>query len=335
MRHGSRYRRPGFTLIELLVVVAVIAILIGILLPALGRARGAARALQVMTNVRSVAQGVATYTASQEYFPPSYVYPTSETGTQWREADQQESSPIAANGYLHWSHALFADGGVPEDAFTSPLVTNGGAPRTNPGERIEDWEPSWQTNDLGQQAGSPKPLDRQARRVAFTGNAAIFPRNKFTGSSIRLNKLVKAAVIIGPARTILATEFADVNSWQSLADGEKCKSHRPVTPFIGGSVGVDVYNEPNGSGSRPRFFYPPETSIFQDKQLGDSLIIDGNSTLNAVGRNLPGGKANFAFVDGHVDVSTVLETVRQRLWGERFYSLTGPNTKVDDRRPGE
>ena len=56
--------------------------------------------------------------------------------------------------------------------------------------------------------------------------------------------------------------------------------------------------------------------------------------INAVGRNHAGGNAqvkgvaNFSFVDGHVERMDVLKSVQKRLWGERFYSLSGQN-KVD------
>lgn len=326
----------GFTLIELLVVVAIIALLIGILLPALGAARGAAQAMTCATNARTVAQAVAVYGIDNDYFPPSYVYGANETGGEWRVEDQLQTNPHPANGYIHWSWALFGgeDGGgnIPESAFECPTVLRRGAPATNPGPDYDDWEDG-QYNDLGSGPGSDTPNDRQAARMAYTGNAAIFPRNKYNISSQRKSQLVKVAWVDssrqGASKTILCTEFYDnKDRWTSLKsslDG-KIKSHRPITPFIGRSAGTNVYDEPK-FGSVPRFVYPPRSAILDDDELGANVINSSLTTLNAVGRH-HNGKTNFSFVDGHVETLTVQETVRKRLWGDRFYSITGGN-KVD------
>lgn len=174
-------------------------------------------------------------------------------------------------------------------------------------------------------------MDRQVPRIAFTGNAALFPRNKFWSSSgQRKNRFVKESEIFSASKTILLTEFYDnKEGWTSLADTNNgvIKSHRSITPFIGRSAGANVYAEPN-IGTLPRFVYPPREALLTDEQLGANMINDANSTLNAVGRHHPGGKVNFVFVDGHVEAMTVFDSVRDRLWGDRFYSITG-NNRVD------
>ena len=339
--HRNRDRGHGFTLIELLVVIAIIALLIGILLPSLSSARKSAWAVIAGTNARSVVQASTIYQGeNKDVYPPSYVYAAERQGFDWRIEDQQENHPNPINGYLHWSYFLFNNGELPQDAFESPAVLNRGAPRSNPGPDELDWEPE-QVNDMNQPVGGDFPEDRQVPRLAFAANAAIMPRNKFNDDSLeRKAVLVKGTKIYAPGRMIMMGEFRETSNWQSLAGqtdsaegAYKIKSHRPITPFKGFSAGADVFNEQD-RGNVTSFAYPTIEELTEEiKSINDrsKFLLDGQggtgTSLGAVADH-HNGKSNFAFVDGHVSLMTVIETVEQQLWGDRFYSMSGGN-KVD------
>jgi prepilin-type N-terminal cleavage/methylation domain-containing protein/prepilin-type processing-associated H-X9-DG protein len=355
--HVSRPPPGAFTLIELLVVIAIIAILVSILLPALAAARQESRAVKCAVNMRTIAQGVAVYETDNRWIPPAYVYGAEQDGGAWRVEDQLVRNPVPVNGYVHWTWNLYSGdgGGVPEEAFTCGALPNGGAPRTNPGSDPRDWEPG-QSDDTGNSTpAAGVARDRQARRLAYGGNHAIFPRNKFIPSVGRRNVLVSFAAVDNEGRgasgTILAAEFAtNANAWTSLVDVNEggsnlYKSHRPITPFIGSSAPMDdPYAEPESLGGNnfPRFRYPYENEITRGNLLSNGTAMFGAITqaLNAVGRHHRGGKnricgggCNFVFCDGHVVRSDVIESIKQRWWGEKFHSLTGRGNGVIPPNP--
>jgi prepilin-type N-terminal cleavage/methylation domain-containing protein/prepilin-type processing-associated H-X9-DG protein len=333
----ARGRPRGFTLIELLVVVAIIAILLSILLPALNGARRNARGTKCSANLRSVGTAFSVYLAENNaVYPPSYVYPHSPSGT-WNPLDQPAAHPY---GYVHWSWALYNRGAVKDDAFTCPEFERGGIPRTNPGPRQDDWE-GGQHDQNGQTVPNENVVDKQAPRMAFTANAAVVPRNKFTtalSGGGRKNQFVTEQMIGDPRGVILATEFN--TNWRTCTarnDPGYVKSHRPISAFFSQSSGANEYAAP-ASGL---FVYGDSTA--QDYGLFPANTIDntqgviddgaGGPEANAVGRHHPGGDhlggtTNFLYVDGHVERTTILQTFKKREWGAKYYSLSGPNTDI-------
>ena len=292
----------------------------------MGKAREASRQTVCGSNARQVGLGVAAYNASyRDLNPPSYVYSENPDSLEWA-ANQGFDS--AGKRYLHWSWSIMStDDKIPEKGFTCPSAPRGGAPATNPGSNPEDWDDN-QTDNFGQ-SGTGTVKDMQVRRLAYTGNAAIFPRNKFNVGSGRRNQLVPSGNITFPARTVLATEFLQLGDWSPVFDDRRSLSHRPIMPFYGGTAGRDVYNEPN-LGTEPRFFYPNIGEIPPKTQLGP-----GRSSArfrNSKRRSAPTPRriAASGFGELHVcgrarGVMTVLESVQKQLWGNRVFSLSGNN----------
>jgi len=313
--------------------------LLAVLMPALSKAKKLAQATICAANMRGVGVGVLCYTAEFQYFPASYLYPSNAQGGYSIE-NQDPSHPY---GYLHWSWYLFSSGKCDTKVFTCPSMKSGGAPRTNPGTKKEDWEDG-QVDQNGQI--SPNELtDKQAPRISITANAALIPRNKFTAAlseGQRVNRFVRSDEPRNPSSLILATEFN--NNWKAIGvqqgSGILSKSHRPIPVFshIGtGYQGSALYRAPLNT---PHYVYgDPSASNYGLRSLKEversSDLLDGGCghPINAIGRHHSGsgstkefgGCADFLYIDGHVVRKTVLETLEKREWGNKFYSITGRN----------
>jgi prepilin-type N-terminal cleavage/methylation domain-containing protein/prepilin-type processing-associated H-X9-DG protein len=324
----------GFTLVELLVVIGIIAVLIGILLPAMNKARETARQTKCAANLRSVGQGIHMYAADfKGAFPAAYIY----KGQQISGGEQTPDS--ASQGYIHWSSFIYSQKGARGesifrsttgwDAFRCPSIENEGLPPTN--TYPENRDPG-QSNDNG------GVVDEQAPRLAYTGNEAVMPRNKFVHGfqgARRIYKYVNSGKIRNAGKTVLATEWNA--NWRIVSDtgrsspGETvCKSHRPVHGFkgIGGGVNMDELAG-DAFGNRPTYQRVTVDDLSPDPQVGASF----NTRLDWVGRNHgtgPRGKrnSNFLYCDGHVETKHISATLFPEFeWGEKFYSLS-PNDDI-------
>jgi prepilin-type processing-associated H-X9-DG protein len=323
-----------------LIVVAIFGLLVSVLLPALESAKNTARTAVCGNNLRSIGQGLGWYLGENRKFPPSYVYPYDLEGN-WDIESQAGNSGRPVYGYVHWSWMLYQTRKVTAGVFECPAMMRGGSPRTNPGADPDHWE-AGQVDEEGNLFGSSLRVeDKQAARMAYTANAAIMPRNKFTPSLAyggpRANRLVAEAEIADLGKTILITEFNA--NWKSVAVkngvGFVSKSHRPINPFYSASKGAgnEIYTL---SKEVSDFQYGDGTSDFglkcQEEIWDTPELITGNHgpETNAVGRHHLlgddlGGEANFLYGDGHVKSRTILETMKYHEWGDRFYSLTGNN----------
>ena len=336
----SRSRlRSAFTLIELLVVVAIIALLISVLLPSLQSAKKKARAVKCAAMLRHVGTSAAVYLAENDaVYPPSYLYASGPNG----QVDMLDQPPGRPYGYVHWSWFLYSTGEVDDKAFQCPEFEDGGLPRTNPGPEPSDWEQPDQVDSRGNSNVNTLE-DKQARRIAYSANAAIMPRNKFSqvlSGGPRINKLVREGEINTQRPVVLAAELN--NSWVTssvrVGSGFESKSHRPINPFYHVGSGSNEYQAPVRT---PGFMYGPveDRVTFGLKpyaQVKDVVgVIDGTigPETNAIGRHHPGGDqlggtANFVYTDGHVELKTVLQTMKNREWGEAYYSITGRNEVI-------
>lgn len=324
-------RRHAFTLIELLVVIAIIALLISVLLPALSQARKVGQAVKCAANLRDIGGAMSGYLSEWSgVYPPSYIYPSDPAGN-YDFYNQDDSHPF---GYIHWSWYLYNRGTVDDKTFMCPSYSKGGAPRTNPGPG-GDWELD-QVDQNG--TGAPGDVtDSQARRLAYAGNAAIFPRNKFTellSGGERVNIFTSDGKIGDTGKTILITEYAA--NWRVTAVGEGgglvSKAHRSINPFTHLSTGSDEY----GAGlETPGFTYGngPNYGLLPKRNFEEGtgfLDTPGITETNAVGRHHTGGDklggtANFLYADSHVEKKAVLTTVKNWEWGTRYYSISGHN----------
>jgi prepilin-type N-terminal cleavage/methylation domain-containing protein/prepilin-type processing-associated H-X9-DG protein len=336
----SGFGPAGFTLVELLVVIGIIAVLVGILLPALSRVREQANTIKCASNLAQIGKGFQVYLAQNKgVFPPAYVYNVG-AGEDSVTAPRGAFQPTF--GYTHWSWYIFSaskrantatsSGATTanEGAFTCPSLPEGGLPPTNP--KPEDliqgqaYDPQRQTN----------AFDNQVRRIAYTVNEGILPRNKFSAQFERSGtadsakaRLVQSSQIKQSGKTILATEFHE--NWRVISAFEGSdnvvKSHRPTHPWKVRNPNGGTQWDLTSAVPDPLGRTGPGFELADIAQAPKFPYTDQDGPLSYIGRNHgrdpKKAKTNFLYVDGHVETKTIEETLKPFEWGDRIFSY-GP-----------
>ncbi|MCP4248371.1 MAG: prepilin-type N-terminal cleavage/methylation domain-containing protein [bacterium] len=107
----------AFTLVELLVVISIIALLISILLPSLCSARQQTKNLVCLSNLRTLGQGVMTYSADYKGTLPGPLHPA-----VYR--DQSDASAFSKKRQLTWLlKKSFHDNSTKADSITDRVAT--------------------------------------------------------------------------------------------------------------------------------------------------------------------------------------------------------------------
>lgn len=348
-----RPHRTAFALPDLVILIALVAIAISLSAILIPRTRALAGDPINAARLSVLANATSFYGRDFRSYPPASVLGDSATGLQWSIQNQLSANP--ANGWIHWSGMYSGLNYITDTTtYTSTTAPRGGLPRQNPGSTPANWEPG-QLNTFGSTSPAATPADRQAPRIAFVPNGALVSRNKFVSSGqLRTSRLhaftastkgtspttsaAGTSVLSGsatlaspdfpalaPSNTILMTEalWTPSSAWTPWTnDGATYLSHRPITPFVGRSVGLDVFSEPN-SATIPRFAYPSVQDLVPTSALSTGALSQTNTELNAVHRDPVDGLACFLFTDGHVERTSVASTITLRRWGERFHTISG------------
>ena len=282
MRHRTVRRRMvrGFTLVELLVVIGIIAVLIGVLLPALRRARMASETVACMSNLRQLVQATHMFAGEHAgYLPkaennmgPVMLGWDRPQGTRWEFAPDMASWEWAIMKYVSRNKGVFV---CPADA----------------GLRVRHL---WNDTVAAPRVGGEDPkLDNVVGSYRMNWSNEVLDGSKNLGAGYNACVMISPKVTqVKPAdRAILFMDgtngFSDGGAFQAgpNQDLNYVSLKRSTTSMLDGTVNVSQANPYNVAFRRHSTYtgtWEQMSQYHRDQALKK-------------------GKANYAYLDGHVE----------------------------------
>ena len=305
-------RANGFTLIELLVVVAIIAILIGLLLPALGRARDAARNLACTNHLRQNVLAFSVYAGDYDGDYPPVLDAAPDPGTGRMSMHWYDTERIGQ--YLSRSEV--------DTVVSSPSgneTMSGGSmvcPNHPSGGRSYSMN-FWAASAAAWQVRSDGTLETWRPG-----------RNRLDPSEAERGRWFNQAVA-SPARTMLLVE-----SW-GLLPGTVGTEARWYAPAHVGREGTPAERFGAGAGIDPSVFAgawvdraPELLGIGADELF--AYIPYGRHPSVADDPLTQQGRANFGFVDGHVNAFAPFDLIDEDLDSNLEVLWSPADPSIDD-----